>query len=276
MRILIFDSGSGGLGTAAALRPLLPHAALIYLADNAGFPYGEKPDAALTADILRLMHTAIDAIRPDLVVIACNTASTIALGALRDRFAVPFIGCVPPIKWAADISRTRIIGLLATPATIRRPYLQDLTARHAADCTVIAHGAPYLARLAEARFRGDPIDPARVAADLQGLLNHPQSGLIDVMALGCTHYARLLPELRAAFAPHVTWLDPAPSVARQTARMAAGLATPNRTHQDAPAPFTPAPFTGVLFTGVLFTGALPAGAEAASWAASGFPDQRPL
>jgi glutamate racemase len=261
MRILIFDSGIGGLGTAAALHPLLPHASLIYLADTAGFPYSEKPDASLTAAILRLIQTAIGALHPDLIIIACNTASTVALDALRARFTLPFIGCVPPIKWAAAISKTRVIGLLATPATIRRPYLQNLTRQYAADCTILAHGAPNLARLAEAKFRGDPIDPQTLRADLQGLINHPQYAQIDAIALGCTHYPRLLPELSAALPPHITWLDPAPRVAHQASLVAATL--------------TPAPqprLDGTAF----FTGAPPTGAEEAAWAEAGFPHQRKM
>jgi glutamate racemase len=256
MRILIFDSGIGGLGTAAELRPLLPQADLIYLADNAGFPYGEQPDATLTAAILHLMSVALDTLRPDLVVVACNTASTIALDALRARFTVPFVGCVPPVKWAAAVSQTRVIGLLATPATIRRPYLQDLTTRYAADCIVLSHGAPHLARIAEARFAGLPVDLSLLESDLAGLARQPQSDRIDAIAIGCTHYPRLLPEFRAAFSPAVTWLDPAPRVAQQACRIALGLAGTARPSLDGTA---------------VFTGSIPTGGEASGWSAAGFP-----
>src|SRR5271168_1465715 len=120
MRLLIFDSGIGGLGVVEQIRRLQPAAQLTYLADNRFFPYGEKPDDILLAHILKLIGDAIKSLQPDAVVIACNTASTIALGALRETYpAMVFIGCVPPIKPAAAASKTRHIGVLATAATVR-------------------------------------------------------------------------------------------------------------------------------------------------------------
>jgi glutamate racemase len=255
MRILIFDSGIGGLGTAAELRLLMPRADLIYLADDAGFPYGERADADLTGAILRVMAAALHALTPDLVVVACNTASTVALSALRARFCVPFVGCVPPVKWAADISRSRVIGLLATPATVRRPYLQDLTARFAADCTLVSHGAPGLARLAERHFSTGDIDPALLRAEVAGLTAHAAAGRIDAVALGCTHYGRLLPALREVLPEGVAWLDPAPRVARQAWRVALEMETPARE---------------ALGGAAFFTGSVPEGMDRAAWARCGF------
>ncbi len=193
------------------------------LADNAFYPYGEVADAALIARIEKVIAGALVRFAPDAVVIACNTASTVALETLRARFGQPFIGCVPPIKWAASISRTRTIGLLATAATVRRPYLTDLARRFAADCRLIAYGARGLADLAEAAFRGQPIDREAIRRELAGLLEQDGGGDIDTICIGCTHYSFLLDPLRDASPAGITWLDPAEAVARRVQTVLAGL-----------------------------------------------------
>lgn len=212
--LLVADSGIGGLSVTRALRRLAPGLPMTYLADPEGFPYGAWPDAALSARLVELLGQAIAQLRPDAVLLACNTASTVALPALRRHFTVPFIGCVPPIKPAAACSRTRCIGLLATEATVRRAYVQDLTRRFAADCTVLSHGSATLAALAEAAFRGESPDQALLRQELDRLLGQPGGDRIDSVVLGCTHYAFLLSDLRA-IAPQIAfWLDPAEPVAR--------------------------------------------------------------
>ncbi|WP_240759520.1 glutamate racemase [Lichenicoccus roseus] len=222
-RILAFDSGIGGYGIVGALRTRLPRADITMLSDNEVYPYGEIPDTALVARIERVIGAGLDAVRPDVVVIACNTASTVALDALRGRFAIPFVGTVPPVKWAASLSRTRHIGLLATAATVRRPYLHDLAARFAADCTLLAHGARGLADLAEAAFRGRPVPQDAIRHELAALFGQPGGGRIDVVCIGCTHYSFLLDALRAASPDGILWLDPAEAVARRTADVLAQL-----------------------------------------------------
>lgn len=217
MAVLVFDSGIGGLGVVAALNQLAPDLPLTYLMDNGFFPYGEKPDAVLLAHLLALIGAEIERSHPDAVVIACNTASTIGLAALREHFSIPFIGCVPPIKPAAAASQTRCIGLLATAATVRRPYLNGLIERFAPDCKVLSLGTPTLAALAEAKFRGATVNVAQAIAPL---FTQPDSDKIDAMALGCTHYTFLLPEF-LALRPDLTWHDPALPVARQTLRVVA-------------------------------------------------------
>jgi glutamate racemase len=223
MRVCVFDSGVGGVGVAQELRRLMPGARLTYLMDDAGFPYGGKTDAALLARVLEVVGAGLAAVRPDLMVIACNTASTVALAALRARYAVAFVGCVPPVRWAAQVSVSRTIGVLATPATVRGPYLRDLAARFAPDCRMLVHGAATLARLAEDRFAGRTLDMAALLQEIAGLTGQPGGAAIDAVALGCTHYAWLLPELRAAMPPQTMWLDPAPPVARQVLRVAEQL-----------------------------------------------------
>ena len=216
--VLVLDSGIGGLGIATELRALRPDAPITYLADNAGFPYGDLAPGTLCARLTTLLAEAMACLQPGLVVVACNTASVVALAALRARFAVPFVGCVPAVKLAAALSRTRCFGLLATPATVSRPYVADLVARFAPDCTVLSHGARHLAALAERRFAGLPVDPRALAAELQGLLGQPGAERMDTVVLGCTHYRLLLPEL-CRVAPGLVWLDPAPAVARRASEL---------------------------------------------------------
>jgi len=215
--VLVLDSGIGGLGVVAELRALRPGLPIVYLADTAGFPYGDKPAQDLAGHLVWVVGRAIAVVRPCLVVVACNTASVAALATLRARFEVPFVGCVPAINWAAALSHTRCFGLLATPATVSRPYVADLVARFAADCVVLSHGARTLAALAEARFHGAAPAAAQVAEALAGLLGQPGADRIDTVVLGCTHYRLLLPELAQAAPRGITWLDPAPAVARQAA-----------------------------------------------------------
>jgi glutamate racemase len=213
--LLAFDSGIGGLSVVRELRARLPHVTVDYLADNAVFPYGELPDALVIARVSALIGAAIDRLRPHAVIIACNTASTVALDALRLQYSLPFIGCVPPIKWAADVSRSRHIGLLATTATVRRPYLRNLQARFAPDCTLIAHGARGLADIAETAFRRRPIDHDAIKSHLDALFGQEGGDRIDVVGIGCTHYSFLLEPLRVLSPPGISWLDPAGAVARR-------------------------------------------------------------
>ncbi|MCP1241164.1 glutamate racemase [Acetobacter lambici] len=247
-RVLAFDSGIGGLGIVRAIRALSPHIGVDYLADTAVFPYGEQDDAVLTRRIISLVSAAIARLRPQAVVIACNTASTLALDALRATCpTIPFIGCVPPIRWAARQTKTGVIGLLATRATIRRPYLSRLHALYAPDCTLIAHAAPHLASYAEQVFRGHSVPDALIYKDIQGLFSHPDSGRLDAIGLGCTHYTFVLDLLRRLTPPTMTWLDPADAVARQTCTVLQTLQ---------PMPDTSTPPEQAWFT------AIPADAEA--------------
>jgi len=251
MALLVFDSGIGGLGVAAQIRRLNPQADLIYLADNGFFPYGEKPDAVLLPHIVELIGTALRQFRPRAVVVACNTASTIALPALRAAFELPFIGCVPPVKPAAAASRSKVIGVLATAATVRRPYLGKLIQAFAPGCTVRSLGTPALAELAEQKFRGAVVD---VGPAIAPLFAQPEGGLIDAIALGCTHYTFLLPEFTALY-PAISWFDPALPVARQALAVAGGLPAAPAAGQIAY--FTGAPIAAALLAPFGFSGAAP-------------------
>jgi glutamate racemase len=153
-KILIFDSGVGGLTVFREVAAALPGAAYVYVADNAGFPYGNQPEAALIARILDVVGKAIAEHVPDLVVVACNTASTIALAQLRARFTVPFVGTVPAIKPACAQSKSRRIAVLGTQATVRLEYTKTLIREFSAGCDVDLVGSSHLATYAEAELAG--------------------------------------------------------------------------------------------------------------------------
>jgi glutamate racemase len=178
--ILFFDSGVGGLSVLAPTRALIPTAPIVYAADSAGFPYGTKTEAELAARVPALLGRLVERFRPRLAVIACNTASTIALDHVRAALDLPVVGTVPAIKPAAEHSKTRVIGVLGTEATVRQPYVDDLAARFAADCTVLRHGSAELVALAEAKLAGEAVDPAAVRAAVAPLLAQPRGeALID-------------------------------------------------------------------------------------------------
>lgn len=225
-RVAVFDSGLGGLTVLAALRRHIPEAAFTYVADSAAFPYGPKTEAAVRARVLAVIAALLRHEPVDAVVIACNTASTAALDALRQTHPdVPFVGTVPAIKPAAEATRSGVIGLLATPGTVHRPYIDALAARVAAGRTLVRVGAPVLAVLAEGKLRGSAPDPSAVAAEIAPLFIEPR---LDVVVLGCTHYPLLRPELEAAAPRPVAWLDSAAAVARQARRVLPAAAASSR------------------------------------------------
>ena len=162
--ILFFDSGVGGLSVLEPTRALLPNGPIVYAADNGGFPYGKKSDAELASRIPALLGRLVERFHPRLAVIACNTASTIALEHVRSALDLPVVGTVPAIKPAAELSKTRVIGVLGTEATVRQPYVDDLAAKFASDCTLIRHGSPALVELAEAKLSGEEIGIEAVRA----------------------------------------------------------------------------------------------------------------
>ncbi len=172
-----------------------------------------------------LLGRLVERYRPRLAVIACNTASTIALDHIRAALDIPVVGTVPAIKPAADQSRTRVIGVLGTAATVRQPYVDDLAARFAADCTVIRHGSPELVDLAEAKLGGSPIDVDAVRAALQPMRDAPRGRDIDVVVLACTHFPLLAGEIAAAW-PGVTLIDGGAGISRRIAHLTAGQPWP--------------------------------------------------
>jgi glutamate racemase len=215
--ILAADSGLGGLTIVAEIRKALPQARLAYLCDNAFFPYGTRPDAVLLAHFLQVMNRAIARVQPDLIVTACNTISTICLPQLRAGTSIPVVGVVPAIKPAAQQSMRKIIGLLATPATINRPYTDDLIQRYAADCTVLRIGSAELVEMAEARLLGEAVDRARLAHILAPFFERPAETQPDIVVLACTHFPLLSAELQEVGPKGVVWIDSGAAVARRVA-----------------------------------------------------------
>lgn len=209
--ILVFDSGVGGLSIANTIRALLPTVPLHYLADNAAFPYGTKTETELLARVMKVMQVAIQRYQPTLIVVACNTASTLVLPALREAFNLPFVGVVPAIKPAAKQSETKTIGLLATRATIQRTYTDELIKEFANDCEVIKVGCSVLVELAEAKLRGK--NPSLTV--LNERLKALQAPRIDTVVLACTHFPLLLPELQTVL-PHIKyWVDSGKAIAER-------------------------------------------------------------
>ncbi|KRB82765.1 glutamate racemase [Sphingomonas sp. Root710] len=220
--ILMFDSGVGGLSVLAPTAKLLPQASYVYVADNGGFPYGVRSEAEIAARVPALLGRLVERHRPRLVVIACNTASTIALGAVRAALDLPVVGTVPAIKPAALQSRSRAIGVLGTDATVRQPYVDDLSARFAGDCIVLRHGSARLVELAEAKLRGEPTDIADYRAVLDGLLGQPGGDRIDTIVLACTHFPLVADELAAASPRPLDFVDGGPGIARRIAYLTEG------------------------------------------------------
>lgn len=214
--VLMLDSGVGGLSVLDDVRAALPAIDISYVADNAGFPYGTKTEMEVATRVCALLGRLTERLAPDLIVIACNTASTIALAHARAVLDVPLVGTVPAIKPAAEQSRRRVIGVLGTLATVRQPYVARLSAEHAGDCTVLLHGTARLVELAEAQLRGVAVTAADVAPELAGLTAQPAGDRLDVVALACTHFPLLLPQLQAA-APQLAFVDGGPGIARRVA-----------------------------------------------------------
>jgi glutamate racemase len=214
--ILFFDSGVGGLSVLGPARELLPNAPIIYAADSAGYPYGKRTEAEIASRVPALLGRLVERFRPRLAVIACNTASTIALEHVRSALELPVVGTVPALKPAAELSRTRVIGVLGTEATVRQPYVDDLAARFAADCIIVRHGSPELVDLAEAKLAGEAVGVGAVRAATEPMFDAPGGERIDTVVLACTHFPLLQQELRTAF-PDVTYVDGGAGIARRIA-----------------------------------------------------------
>lgn len=237
--ILVFDSGIGGLSVLGPIRALLPLAPIVYAADYAAMPYGTKSEAEIAARVPALLGRLVERYRPRLSVIACNTASTIALDHIRAALDIPVVGTVPAIKPAAALSQSRVIGVLGTEATVRQPYVERLARDFAADATILRHGSADLVLAAEAKLRGEVPDPAIFADAMAGLTRQPGGDAIDVVVLACTHFPLVADELRAAAGRDIALIDGGEGIARRVAYLT----------QDQPWPAAAAAATGrAVFT----------------------------
>ncbi|MND34683.1 glutamate racemase [Ochrobactrum sp. MYb15] len=215
--ILVFDSGIGGLTVLREARVLMPDRRFVYIADDAGFPYGGWEEEALRARIVELFGRFIAEHDPEIAVIACNTASTLVLDDLRHAYpAVPFVGTVPAIKPAAERTSSGLVSVLATPGTVKRAYTRDLIQSFATQCHVRLVGADRLAAVAEAHIRGEEIDEALVIEQITPCFVEKDGERTDIVVLACTHYPFLANVFRRLAPWPVDWLDPAEAIARRT------------------------------------------------------------
>ena len=216
--ILLFDSGLGGLTVLREVVRARPEARYVYVADDAFFPYGHHSEEQIIARVVPLVGELIERHTPDLVVIACNTASTLVMSHLRDAYRLPFVGTVPAIKPACASSKTRRVSVLGTRGTVKREYTRKLISDFAQGCEVTLVGSGELASLAEAALSGQAVRDEDIAAELAPCfvgLGADDPARTDTVVLACTHYPLLLDRL-AKLAPWpVDWIDPAPAIARR-------------------------------------------------------------
>ena len=213
--VLVFDSGVGGLSVVSEIRARLPQSFLSYAADDAFRPYGSKTEVQLRARLPGLLATLTKMLKPDALVIACNTASTTALPSIRAAVQIPVIGVVPAIKPAAEQSLTRAIGVLGTPGTVRRKYVDQLIADFAPDCHVLLQGSTRLVAQAERKLAGKAVDMDVVRDAIAPLFAGRVGADVDGVVLACTHFPLLKEELRAAVRQSVNWIDSGEAIARR-------------------------------------------------------------
>jgi glutamate racemase len=216
--ILVFDSGLGGLTVYREAAAARPDAAFIYVADDAAFPYNGLAETVLVDRVVRLMDEMIGAHRPDLIVIACNTASTIALPQLRQTFSLPFVGTVPAIKPACAASVTKRVSVLGTEATVKREYTRALIRDHAQGCDVDLIGSKRLAPYAEAELHGRPASDTELRREIEPCFR-AGAKRTDTIVLACTHYPLLTQRLRQIAPWPVSFIDPAPAIARRVVQL---------------------------------------------------------
>jgi len=214
--ILVFDSGIGGLTVLRELRVLMPERHFIYVADNAGFPYGGWEEEALKERVISLFGRLLADHDPEICVIACNTAFTLVGADLRAAFpAMRFVGTVPAIKPAAERTRSGLVSVLATPGTVKRAYTRDLIQSFASQCHVRLVGSENLARMAEAYIRGETISDEAVMAEINQCFVEKDGRKTDIVVLACTHYPFMANVFRRLAPWPVDWLDPAEAIARR-------------------------------------------------------------
>ncbi|MDO1583880.1 glutamate racemase [Rhizobium oryzicola] len=237
--VLVFDSGIGGLTVLREARVLMPERGFIYVADDAGFPYGSWEEEALKARIIALFGDLLKTYQPEVCIIACNTAFTLAGADLRAAFPqMTFVGTVPAIKPAAERTRSGLVSVLATPGTVKRAYTRDLIQSFASQCHVRLVGSENLARMAEAYIRGETVTEADVLAEIAPCFVEKNGARTDIVVLACTHYPFMANLFRKLAPWPVDWLDPAEAIARQARRL-----VPSVPGEDHPEDFDFAVFT---------------------------------
>lgn len=220
-RVLVFDSGVGGLSILQAMRKseALKHnpPGWLFCSDNAFFPYGIKKEDVLVARVTQVLRTAQQAYQPDIIVLACNTASTIALDAVRAQLDVPIVGVVPAIKPAAQLTQSGCIGLLATPGTIARSYTQQLIDEFANQHQIVKVGSSDLVMMAEQYLLTGMVDHSTLHHILTPLRNAIAQQGLDTVVLACTHFPLLIAFLREQLPEVKHWVDSGDAIARRVA-----------------------------------------------------------
>ena len=212
---LIFDSGVGAISIAREIRRQIPGLTLHFGVDNAFYPYGTKSEAELRPRIIEAARAMMAASNADILVVGCNTASTLALPDLREILSQPVVGVVPAIKPAAQQSRSGTIALIATEGTVNRHYTRQLIEDFANGAQVINVPAPELVRLAEAKLRGDPVTSEDLQPVIARIFDAPGGDVVDTAVLACTHFPLLREELAAAAPRAIDWLDSGDAIARR-------------------------------------------------------------
>ncbi|MFN2361496.1 MAG: glutamate racemase [Marinobacter sp.] len=241
-RVLVFDSGVGGLSIAGRIHRQLPGVGLVYVADNAGFPYGNQPESVVIERSQALIGAALEEFPCDVIVVACNTASTVVLPHLREMTSTPVIGVVPAVKPAVALSVNRRIGVLATPATVRRPYLKNLIDEFAGDCMVERLGHPDLVYWIERLVTGTLVPERQLHSALQPF----RDAGVDTVVLGCTHYPLITEMLREQLPEVKFWVDSGDAIARRTAWL---LEQQGYAPDTLEQPLGSSPVEAALFTG---------------------------
>jgi glutamate racemase len=196
-----------------------PDARYVYVADDAFFPYGHHSEQEIIARVVPLIGELIDRHTPDLIVIACNTASTLVMSYLREAYKIPFVGTVPAIKPACARSTTKRVSVLGTKGTVQREYTRGLIRDFAQGCEVTLVGSPELASLAESALRDHEVADRDILAELAPCFVGADGATArtDIIVLACTHYPLLLDRFVKLAPWPVEWIDPAPAIARRVA-----------------------------------------------------------
>ena len=230
------DSGTGGIPYMMELKRKMPAARCVYVGDTAHFPYGEKSADEVTESAAASIAEIVRRWSPETLVIACNTISVTSLGELRQRFpGLPIVGTVPAIKLAASVSRNKRIGLLATNATVRHPYCEDLIRKYASDCVISKRGDPDLIAFIEHQlFTAD--EDERLEAVRPAVSYFLNEGC-DTIILGCTHFTHVASYIAAAAGEGVQVVDSRDGVSKQALKVWQTKEEASRQDSTAPLPY---------------------------------------
>ncbi|MBI2603035.1 MAG: glutamate racemase [Deltaproteobacteria bacterium] len=211
-KIAVFDSGVGGLSILDHLQRSFPHASFLYWSDPECFPYGIKTEQAIVQRVSTLLPNLCRHHQPDILVVACNTVSTHALDRLRTLISIPIVGTVPAIKPAAERSKSKVLGLLATEATIRSSYTEKLISEFASDCVWVKVGSAKLVTCAEKKLKNEPIEMDIIHTELEPFFTNPK---LDTVVLACTHFPHLKQEFTRISPRDIFWIDSGEAIARR-------------------------------------------------------------